>query len=84
MPAPEVIRAELLEIADVLITDAASAPPEERLVRAVIETRVLASQYRRLEPDLPSNLAWRAADAGRRIDAVVDHLFEPEVDDGEG
>lgn len=72
-----VVRAELLDVADALIDDSRSAPPEEQLVRAVIETRNLAHSYRRLAPRLPTGLAWRADQAGARIDAVVDDLFNP-------
>lgn len=81
-PNPEaIVRAELVDVAQALLADAASAPPEDQLARAVIETRILASQYRRLEPELPRGLGWRAAEAGRRIDAVADELFTPEEAD---
>lgn len=83
-PAAEpIVRAELLEVADLLITGAASAPPEEQLTRAVIETKTLATQYRRLEPHLPKGLAWRAGEASKRLDEAVEDLFTPHEGDPE-
>lgn len=75
-PRPDtLIRAELLEVAAALVEDSEAAPPEDQLTRAVIESRTVASQFRRLEPRLPKGLAWRAGEAGRRIDETLDDLF---------
>lgn len=72
------VRAELLIVADALIDETRAAPPDEQLLRAVIETRNLAHFYRRLAPRLAAGLAWRADQAGARIATVVDELFTPD------
>lgn len=73
-PEP-VVRAELLEVADAILTGERSAPPEDQLARAVIEGRTLARSLRRLEALLPKGLSWRAGEAGTRLDAMLDELF---------
>lgn len=81
--APDtVVRAELLEVADALIEDRASAPPEDQLVRTVIEWRTLSASLRRLEALLPKGLAWRAGEAAKRLDAVLEDLFPTEGREG--
>lgn len=74
------MRAELLQVADDLLADAAAAPPEEQLTRAVIETTTLAGHYQRLEPLLPRGLAWRAGEASRRLSSAVSELFTPDTE----
>lgn len=74
-PPDTTVRAELLEVADALVSADRSAPPEDQLVRAVIEGRTLARALRRLEPLLPKGLAWRAGEAGSRLDETLDELF---------
>lgn len=66
---------ETIPAIDALLDSTDGAPPPERLARAVIETRVLAHNFRRLEPDLEPSLAWRAGEIAERIDVAVDDLF---------
>lgn len=75
-PVPaERVAAETLPALEALIADSEAAPPQERLARAVIETRVLAHNFRRLEPDLEPGLAWRAGEMAETIDEAVDQIF---------
>lgn len=83
-PAPVVearVAAELLEVAEAVIVDELSAPPQERLARAIVETRVLSTEYGRLAPELPPGLSWRAADMSDILDRSVDRLFGAPDDD---
>ena len=73
--APEVLIAETLPAVDALLEGVNAAPPPERLARAVIETRVLAHNFRRLEPDLEPALAWRAGEMAETLDSAVEDLF---------
>ncbi len=68
-------REVLLEVAESIIEEVAAAPAEERLARAIVETRVLSSGYGRLAPDLPPALAWRAAEMSTTLGESVERLF---------
>jgi hypothetical protein len=68
-------REVLLEVAESIIKEVAAAPAEERLARAIVETRVLSSGYGRLAPDLPPALAWRAAEMSTTLGESVERLF---------
>lgn len=54
------LRALTIEAVTADLTNRPSASPEERLVRAVIETRVLATQYMRIGQLTRPELSWRA------------------------
>ena len=69
------VREELLEVAEAVLVSELSAPPEDRLARAIVETRVLSTEYGRLAPELPPGLAWRAEDMSTSLDRSVDRLF---------
>lgn len=78
-PPVELVQAQtrevLLEVADAIIEGTVSAEPTEQLARAIVETRVLSTQYGRLVPELPPGLAWRAEDMSGVLDRTVDRLF---------
>lgn len=69
------LRAELLEVADVLLTGDSKATPEEQLARAVIESRTLAATFQRLSTQLPPGLAWRASSMATQISSTLKKLF---------
>lgn len=73
--APDVLIRETVPAIDALLEAADSAPAPERLARAVIETRVLAHNYRRLEVDLEPALAWRAGEMAETLTEAVEEIF---------
>jgi predicted nucleic acid-binding Zn ribbon protein len=77
-----IVKTDLAAVVESVLEDEASAPAEEQLARAVIETQTLATAYRRLEPKLPHGLSWRAADMGERINNAINDLF-PTLKDNE-
>lgn len=63
------------------LEDKPPAPPEERLAAAVIETRVLAWQYRRLSREVRPDLSWRAELMSDHMTESLGRLFEGERND---
>lgn len=72
------VRAQLVAVAEELAVDRSSAPPEEQLARALLEARTLATALIRLEPRLPTGLAWRSATLGEQLLSHLSDLFESE------
>ena len=60
---------------DAMLEELEKAPPSERLAKAVIESKVLAHNFRRLEPELEPGLAWRAGEMAETIDEAVTEIF---------
>lgn len=67
----DALRAMTVEAVVAEMQGIAPASPEERLIRAVLETRVLGSQYLQLSQQVRSELAWRSQQMG---EAVLDDL----------
>jgi hypothetical protein len=53
--------------------------PEDRLVRAVIETQVLAGQYRSLANQVRPELGWRAEAMSQDMRQSLTRLFGEET-----
>jgi hypothetical protein len=73
---PHALRRESLEAVAGLLEGAPAAPPEEQLARALIEQRALEWRFRRLEPDLPPQLAARSSGFAGHVRDGLDHYFE--------
>lgn len=75
-PRPDAyIRAEMLDVADLLLTGETKASPEDQLARAVIESRSLAASFQRISLELPAELAWRAQTMAAQISSNIKRLF---------
>lgn len=66
---------ETLPAMDSMLEQLEKAPPAERLAKAVIESKVLAHNFRRLEPELEPGLAWRAGEMAETIDEAITEIF---------
>lgn len=68
-----------------LVEGARPASPEGQLVAAIIETRTLAWQYRRIARDVGRDLGWRAEGMAEAVEAALKRFFptlEEEPADG--
>lgn len=70
-PSPDVHRAALLDGVAMVMEGKATASNEEQLVSAVVETRVLASQFRRIGSRIRQDIAWRALGMAEDIDTAL-------------
>lgn len=59
-----------------LIAEVDSAPPEDQLARAVLETKTLAETYHRLGHETGPHLAWRATRMGDTLVAALRRYFQ--------
>lgn len=59
-----------------LLAEIDSAPPEDQLARAVLETKTLAETYHRLGHETGPNLAWRATRMGDTLTAALRRYFQ--------
>lgn len=73
------LRALTIEAAAADLKQAPAAPPEERLVRAVIETRVLAGQFRALGRQVKSGLGLRAESMSDDLTQAIAKNFGEEA-----
>lgn len=83
--APPVSEAVLRQITIDAIAEALDnkppAPPEDQLIAAVIETKVLARNYKRLSREVRPDLSWRAERMHDTMTDAVGRLFEGVADD---
>lgn len=82
---PPVTEASLRRITIEALADALDnkppAPPEERLISAVVETRVLAWNFKRLSREVRPDLSWRAELMSDSMTEDLGRIFEGVIDD---
>lgn len=82
---PPLTEAQLRQITIDAIAEALDnkppAPPEEQLIAAVIETKVLARNYKRLSREVRPDLSWRAERMSDTMTDAVGRLFDGVADD---
>jgi hypothetical protein len=79
-PAPQVVtnqqlRAELEAVFDEVLISETRAAPEDRLARAIIESKTLASTYQELSREVEPNLSWRASRMSETLSAAIQRYF---------
>lgn len=68
-------REEMQPQVDQILQGAASAPPEDRLARAIVETQHLAQTYAELGSQVVPALSWRSTRMSETLTAAVRRLF---------
>lgn len=81
---PEVLRALTINAIADAIEDRPEADPEDQLVAAVLETKVLAHGFHRLSREVRPDLAWRAEKMATSMTENVSRLFEGVNDEPTG
>lgn len=75
LSSPTPLSVDDLAALDVLVEGSERAEPEERLARAVIETRNLSHGFRQIAGEVRPALGWRAAGMATALDEAVQKHF---------